>query len=329
MCTNNESLLKDVRLLRDTPVLVLGYNRPDKIAQLLRRLGELAPPVVIYSVDGPRAHIAGDAQRVAEVQQLSSRITWTDRVETRFREKNVGLQTAVTESVNHAVSQFGQVIVLEEDTLPGPHWLAYATSMLDRHRDEREIMHISGYNVVPPTQLDGTPVGSRLTRYPESIAWATWDRAWQHFDPTLDWGLNASVSDLENVVGTRAGALRWKQNFHDANSGRISTWAYRWISSMWSANGFVLSPNSNLVTYKGYDEGSNTFLKAPWDELDLFDGDIDALIENEPQLDRAADAWVARRVFGETLFGITRGVAVSAVLELRRRRRAKRQARVT
>lgn len=315
--------------MRDTPVLVLGYNRPDKIAQLLRRLSELAPPVVIYSVDGPRAHIVDDERRVREVQKLSSMITWTDRVETRFREKNVGLQTAVTESVNDAVSQFGQVIVLEEDTLPGPHWLDYATTMLDRHRDEPEIMHISGYNVVPPRHLAGPTSGSRLTRYPESIAWATWDRAWTHFDPTLDWGLNASVSDLENVVGTRAGALRWKQNFHDAHSGRISTWAYRWISSMWSANGFVLSPNSNLVTYKGYDEGSNTFLKAPWDELELFDGDLDSLVEGEVELDSSGDAWVARRVFGETLPGVARGVAISAVLELRRRRRAKRQARVT
>lgn len=315
--------------MRDTPVVILGYNRPDKVERLLDRLREQRPKTVIFSIDGPKSHIVGDADRVAAVQALASRIDWTDRVETIFRDANIGLQLAVTEAVTHAVSTYGQAVILEEDTLPGADWFPYAESMLERYRNESRIEHISGYNLVPPTQLKHGASGSRLTRYPESIAWATWDRAWENFDSSLDWALNASVADLARITGSRAGALRWKQNFADAQAGRISTWAYRWICSMWSRDAFVLSPNANLVTYAGYDAGTHTVMKAPWSELDLFNGDFVDLIINEPGIDPGAEEWVARTVFAETAFGVSRGVAISAALAVRKRYRAHKGARAS
>lgn len=315
--------------MRDTPVVILGYNRPDKVERLLGRLSELRPKNIIFSIDGPKAHIAGDAEKVLAVQRLSEKIDWTDNVETRFRQSNVGLQVAVTDAVTHAVSSFGQAIVLEEDTLPGKLWIPYANEMLDRYRDESRIEHISGYNLVPPSQLALGARGSRLTRYPESTAWATWDRAWTNFDSSLDWALNATVADLEKITGSRAGALRWKQNFADAAAGRISTWAYRWISSMWSRNAYVLSPNANLVTYAGYDDGTHTLMKAPWSELELFEGDLEVMTAGEPVVDETADRWVGRTVFAETAFGVSRGVAISAALAARKRYRAYKRARAT
>lgn len=313
--------------MRDTPVVILGYNRPDKVERLLDRLREQRPQNVIFSIDGPKSHIAGDAAKVSAVQALARRIDWTDQVETIFREANVGLQIAVTEAVTHAVNTYGQAVILEEDTLPGADWLPYAGEMLERYRSESRIEHISGYNLVPPSHLHNGGVGSRLTRYPESIAWATWDRAWNNFDSSLDWALNASIADLTRITGSRAGALRWKQNFADAQAGRISTWAYRWICSMWSRDAFVLSPNSNLVTYAGYDAGTHTVMNAPWSELELFEGDLKALTEGEPTYDAIGDEWVGRTVFAETAFGVSRGVAISAALAARKKYREYKRTR--
>lgn len=315
--------------MRDTPVVILGYNRPDKVERLLDRLREQRPQNVIFSIDGPKSHIAGDAAKVAAVQALAERIDWTDRVETIFRDANVGLQIAVTEAVTHAVNSYGQAIILEEDTLPGELWLPYAGQMLERHRGDSRIEHISGYNLVPPMQLTHGATGSRLSRYPESIAWATWDRAWNNFDSSLDWALNASIADLTRITGSRAGALRWKQNFADAAAGRISTWAYRWICSMWSRDAFVLSPNANLVTYAGYDAGTHTVMNAPWSELELFDGELSELTDGDLEVDEKADEWVGRTVFAETAYGVGRGVAISAALAARKRYRAYKRARAT
>ena len=309
--------------MRDTPVVVIAYNRPDKVRRLISRLEELKPTNIIFAVDGPKPGKPSDVAKVAEVQSLVNNFTWTDKVETRFRPANLGLRAAVTDVVSHAVSAYGQAIIMEEDTLPGKNWFPYAQEMLSRYRGESSIEHISGYNLVPDRFQTNSGAGSRLSRYPESIAWATWDRAWEKFDGSLDWALNASISELTEIVGSTSGALRWKQNFADAEAGRISTWAYRWIASMWSRGSFVLSPNQNLVTYAGYDEGTNSLMKAPWSELELFDGPLDSVLRGDPSLDEKADKWIGEKVFAETPYGVARGVGISTVLEIRKNYRKK------
>ena len=304
--------------MRETPLVIIAYNRPDKVSRLIFELEKIKPSNIIFAVDGAKKHVAGDDVRVSEVQNLVNKFTWTDKVETRFRDENLGLKNAVIDVVSHAISQYGPAMILEEDTLPGPNFIPFAQNMLERFAKEPVIEHISGYNVVPETiqGLSGRDI--RLTRYPESIAWATWERAWKNFDGSLDWGLNASTQDISRIVGSKIGALKWKQNFHDAQSGRISTWAYRWISSMWSRNSFVVSPNKNLVTYGGFDEGTNSFLKAAWQELPRYDGPMIDVPSTLCEFDERADKWTGNKVFSENMYGLTRGVAISAVLELRK-----------
>jgi hypothetical protein len=312
--------------VRQTPLLILAYNRADKVRGLIDRLRELAPPIVMVVVDGPKPGNARDEANVIAVRDAVSTIDWTTNVSTRFRPVNLGLRASVVDAVNWATSEYGQVIVIEEDVLPGPAFLPYMTAMLERFRDDERIMHVSGYNVVPPDVLRAGPTASRLTEYPESIAWGTWDRAWSHFDDGLTWGRTARLAQLRTTTGSRGGALRWRQNFNDAATGRISTWAYRWIASMWSSGGVSLSPNLNLVEYVGHDEGTNTLTRASWIDLPVYTGPADELLNPTPEADPVADAWVNRVVFRGTAAGVIRGVAVSLVLGVRKRRRAARGA---
>ena len=311
--------------MRTTPLLLLAYNRPDKVRRLIDRLRPQGHPTIMVAVDGPKPDNPADWERVEAVREAVSGIDWTDDVQTLFRPANLGLRRAVAGAVDWAIDAHGEAIIVEEDVLPGDLFVPYATHMLERFRNDDRVAHISGYNVVPPASLSTPIAGSRLTRYPESIAWATWSRAWGHFDDSMEWGGNVSVSELARITGSRAAALRWKQSFADAASDRISTWAYRWIASMWSRGALTLSPNHNLVTYAGYDEGTNSVLKAPWVELPLFDGSLDELDDREIVLDPRAEEWINRVVFGGTPVGVAKGFVVSALLQARRAARATRR----
>jgi len=310
--------------MRTTPLLLLAYNRPDKVRRLIDRLRPQGHQTIMVAVDGPKPGNDADAARVQAVRDAVAEIDWTDDVETLFRPVNLGLRLAVAGAVGWAIEKHGEVIVLEEDVLPGDLFVPYALHMLERFRDDDRIAHISGYNIVPPGALSPGGAGSRLTRYPESIAWATWGRAWKHFDDSLAWGSTVSVPALAKITGNRVSALRWKQSFGDAANNRISTWAYRWIASMWSRDSLVLSPNHNLVTYAGYDEGTNSVLKAPWDELPLFEGQLGELDDAEIVVDSRAEQWVSRVVFGATAVGLAKGAVVTAILHVRKAARARR-----
>jgi hypothetical protein len=295
------------------PVLLLAYNRPEKLLQLIDALRPLQPPLVLISIDGPKTSKPGDHELVANTQKMLDRIDWSTRIETRIRTTNLGLKLAVEDSVNWATSQYGKVIVIEDDACPGPQLVDYLGYMLEKYRTEERVMHISGYNVVPPLFLNST-TGSRYSKYPESFAWATWEQAWKKYDPLLEWGINVSINELTKITGSRVSALRWKINFCDAASGRIGSWAYRWLASIWSTAGITVAPNQNLMTYTGFAGGTHTFRKPRWDDLPIKHLDyVDSLVFT----DESAEQWTGTRIFRESTIGLVDGVAASAAMSIR------------
>jgi hypothetical protein len=307
----------------DHPVLLVGFNRPESSRSVIHALRPNRPPIILFAVDGPRGWQPGEAQRVQAVQDLVSEIDWGAHVVTRFRDHNIGLRQAVTDAVTWAIGTFGSVIVLEDDVVPGRNFLKYMNDALNRFAHDERIGHVSGYNLVPPSQLTGGTRQSRLSRYPESCAWATWERSWKFYDDDLNWAMNARLDELKSITGSWAGALRWKQNFLDAQSGRIDSWAYRWINTIWSRNQFAVSPNSNLVHYNGHSNGTHTRRKPRYQELPPESEDV--LTSEVPEHDSKADNWVGQVIFEESPLGVIRGVAISEILRVERQFKLRKQ----
>jgi len=305
------------------PVLLLGFNRPDRLHDLIETLRKTAPPIVCLAVDGPRSHHPGEEGLVQRCQQIIDEIDWTTDVRTLFRQHNVGLERAVPEAVSWVLQDFDSVIVIEDDVVVGPQFIDFASIALQRFQDRLDIFHISGYNVVSEARLTHPDAATRLSRIPESFAWATWRRAWTHYDPNLSWGSGCSIDELSAVVGSRTAALRWKQNFSLARHGRISSWAYRWAASIWSQDGYCLSPNKNLITYRGYADGTHTRTRARWTEHAIEPINL-GLVDVEPEFDFLADKYINRQVFRATAVGIGLGPAEAVALEISARRRRSR-----
>ncbi|MBU1586708.1 MAG: nucleotide-diphospho-sugar transferase, partial [Actinobacteria bacterium] len=120
--------------MRTTPLLLLAYNRPDKVRRLIDRLRTQRPMTIMVAVDGPKPGSPGDEAKVQAVRDAVSEIDWTDDVDTLFRPVNLGLRKAVAGAVSWALEKHGEVIVLEEDVLPGELFVPYMTRMLDRFR---------------------------------------------------------------------------------------------------------------------------------------------------------------------------------------------------
>ena len=286
------------------------------------------PPVVLVAVDGPKADSATDKEKVNRVQHCVERINWNSKVETRFRASNMGLKASISDAVSWATSKYGSVVVIEDDLVPGPQVIPYANFMIEKYRSEKTIAHINLYNIVPSNSLQNVDSHSRLTRFPESYCWGTWGNSWANYDDSLEWGLNCSIQQLSKITGSKIGALKWKMNFHDAASGRIQTWAYRWIASIWSKSQYAITPNANLSSYIGSENGTHTFRRQKFDELpveflNFEDCEIDDL---ETNLDLLAEDYMAREVFGENLTGLIDGAVSTAIMELMRKKRALRYA---
>jgi hypothetical protein len=293
------------------------------MAQLINALSSSKPPLVLIAVDGARDNNPSESALVLRTQETVTLINWQATVETRFRGQNLGLRNAVADAVTWATSQYGSVIVLEDDCIPGPNFIPFATSMLSRFSNEHRIGHINGYNLVAPENLASPLSPIRLTRYPESYAWATWERAWKFYDDDLSWASQSSLKDLQKITNSLTGALRWKINFADAKSERINTWAYRWLASMWANHLSIIGPSVNLVRYDGHEGGTHTRRAARWSELNVSDETDSNLFQSLdfPFFDRQADDWTARHIFHENVLGVCEGVAASLAMEFLKRKK--------
>jgi hypothetical protein len=301
----------------ETPVLLLGYNRPEQMQGLIRSLAALKPKLILLSVDGPRMNRLKDVELVRQTQEMVNEITWDAEIRTRFRESNLGLRNAVVDAVTWANNEFGKVIVLEDDVRAGPQLLDFLNYNLMKYENQRDIAHINGYNLVPNQYLSNPSGPSRMSIYPESYAWATWEKAWSKYDDNMSWAKNVSISELKNICGSTIGALRWKQNFSDAAAGRIDTWAYRWIASLWKNQLKIVSPNRNISNYKGWENGTHTFFKVKYQEpeieyLNIYDLDSDVPI------DKSAEKWLQKHVFSENFLGVSKGIMISELLKFRK-----------
>ena len=306
-----------VAVVSGVPVLLLGFNRPDRLAAVIESLRPSRPATVYVSIDGPRDSVQSDRERVQQTRDLVSSIDWTTDVHTNFPEANLGIALAIPTAVSWVLAAHESVIVLEDDVIVGPQFVRFAEEALRVWADDESIFSISGYNLVPPSHLAKPDSPVRLSRIPHSYAWATWRRAWSAFDPEMQWARSVSITELTSLLRSRVFALRWRQNFRHAQRNRVSTWDYQWVSSIWQHDGLCVSPNRNLVTYNGHSGGSHTRRRSAWVELPISPIAIDELGDQARavEFDSGADDFLQRTAQRATPLSVALGPLEALAME--------------
>lgn len=237
------------------PIALFAYNRPmhlrRTVESLLANETAAAADLYIFS-DGPRSPAQEPA--VAEVRRYAGSVSGFRSVTVVERATNLGLANSIIDGTTRLTKEFGRVVVLEDDLVVSPQFLEYMNRALEGYQDEDSAMQVSGYmfpiDVVTETDAFFMP-------FTTSWGWATWERAWQHFDPEMkgfdvlagDWHLRDSFN-LD-------GAYDYFDLLARQRRGSIDSWAIRWYLSVFIRGGLTLYPAKTLVRNIGFD-GSGT-----------------------------------------------------------------------
>ena len=84
----------------ETPILILGFNRPEDMRRLIEALRLIKPMRIYFAVDGPRNHIEGEKERVLATQNLIKEFNWPSKIESRFLDTNAGCKIAISSAIN-------------------------------------------------------------------------------------------------------------------------------------------------------------------------------------------------------------------------------------
>ena len=238
----------------NAPILLFVYNRPAHtrrlVESLLRNAEAAGSSLFIYS-DAPRDESVRPA--VDEVRRYVRSIRGFDRVEVVERTENWGLARSIIDGVSTALQRFDRVIVLEDDLVLSPYFLRFMNEALETYKDEPRVGHIQACDFTQAPSLPDT----FLIKWTGSWGWATWRRAWKHFNPD---GQDL-LDELERRRLTRTfdfdGAYRYTRMLRRQVEGKNNSWAIRWNASLFLADILSLNVGRSLVQNTGFD-GSGT-----------------------------------------------------------------------
>lgn len=265
------------------PVLIVAFNRPDSVAQLVAAIETAKPTKVYVAVDGPRDHVPEDAAKCARVREIVSDLPWEHELHTLFRDQNLGCGPAVSGAITWFFEHEPEGIVLEDDVLPHPSMFPFMADMLERYRDDERVQHISGSNYSDAR----VPGGYFFSRYVAIWGWASWRRAWQHFDLDIsDWKRSPDVLDQPGLDWRTRRYLAFA--FGRAEHG-LGNWDYQWKYAV-MRNGLAITPNANLSVTTGFGDEATALRKAgPIPALETMPTDVTApaTVDVDPTLEHA------------------------------------------
>ena len=238
----------------NAPILLFVYNRPEHtrrcIESLLKNSLASESNLFIYA-DGAKDRTQQEA--VNEVRNYIRTIQGFKQIILMERNENWGLARNIIDGVTTQVNRYGKVIVLEDDLVVAPYFLQFMNEALEVYKDEPKVGHIQACDFTQDTTLPDT----FLIKWTGSWGWATWDRAWKHFNPNG----NELLQELEERKLTRIFDFNGKYGFtrmlRRQIEGKNNSWAIRWNASLFLKDILSLNVGRSLVQNEGFD-GSGT-----------------------------------------------------------------------
>lgn len=233
------------------PIVLFVYNRPDHTRRTLAALAAnplAAESDLIIYADGPKKpEHQGSVQAVRDLLRTASGFNSIEIVE---REANLGLANSIISGVSEVCAAGGRVIVVEDDLIVAPEFLAFLNTGLDRYQNNGSVFQISGYGY--PTH-DRAIQQSFFLPMVSCWGWATWSRAWAKFDSKM-----SALGELDsNPVARRRFNVDDAYDYYGMaclqRQGKIDSWGVRWQLSLFAHGGLVLYPRDTLVYNSGVD----------------------------------------------------------------------------
>jgi hypothetical protein len=237
------------------PIALFTYKRLATLRQTVTALQQnhqaKESELFVFS-DGPKK--VSDKAVILEIRDYLKTISGFKRVTIRESLTNKGLAASVISGVTQVINQFGKVIVLEDDLITTPNFIAYMNNCLNRFENNQRIFSVSGYSF----NLGKQPQDYKDTYFLNrgwSWGWATWKDRWEQ----VDWAMN----DYSQFCTDRQAQRAFAEGGSDLNamlqkqmSGQLDSWAIRWFYHQFKQQGLTVYPVLSKIYNDGFDDNA-------------------------------------------------------------------------
>jgi hypothetical protein len=247
----------------ETPVALVIFRRPDRTKVLLDAIRQARPRRLFLIADGPRPGNAEEELGCERARAVVEGVDWPCEVTRNFSDENLGLKHRIPTGLDAVFGEVDRAIVLEDDCLPHDTFFRFCDELLERYADEERVMHVAGSQLLrdPPAWS----ASYHFSRYVHIWGWATWRRAWRHFDVDLrewhDLERSERESRLRSMFSDESERAHWRYVWD--NSPEIENWDAQWSYALLARNGLAANPNRNLISNVGFGVDATNAIEDP------------------------------------------------------------------
>jgi FkbM family methyltransferase len=236
-------------LKKDIPVVLVCYNRPKHTLEVLKALKEHNIKNIYIFSDAAKSH--EDTEAVSLTRRLVHSIDWT-KPKIIERTENLGLARNIVSAVDYVFEQYDRLILLEDDCVPQRYFFDFMHTCLKKYENNQRVFGISGYTVkIPDHILVDYPYDLYFCPRIGSWGWATWKRAWQHYEKDLR--KLVKIANERNADLTQGGT-DIPISIEKFLKGQLKdVWTLNWVLSVYINGGVYIYPTRSHIRNIGMD----------------------------------------------------------------------------
>lgn len=232
------------------PILILTYNRPKKLIQIIKTLKLIKPCKIYINCDGPKNQ--KDKKKIDEIKNIIDNVKLNSKILTNYNKKNLGAKYSPEKGINWFFKKERLGIILEDDCIPSKTFYKFCNKLLIKYNNSNNIWAISGYNFRGKTNFgDGDYF---ISKYFLGWGWATWRRSWLKNDRNLKfWHKWKKEKTLNKFFSNNIEIRYWTKIIDKFFEKKIVSWDMFFLASMWKNNSHCILPNINMIKNIGFD----------------------------------------------------------------------------
>ncbi|WP_448266997.1 glycosyltransferase family 2 protein [Nostoc sp. DSM 114159] len=234
-----------------TPVTFIIFKRPQTTEKVFEAIRQAKPTRLFVIADGPRTDREGEAEKCEATRAIIERVDWNCEVIKNYSDINLGCAKRVSSGLNWVFNNVEETIILEDDCIPHQTFFRFSQELLEKYRNDTRIATISAQNLQLGKKC--TNYSYYFSRYNHCWGWASWRRAWQHYDLTIKlWKEVQAENLLHDILIDQKAVNSWQRIFQSVYDNPTGiTWDYQWTFACWMQGSLSIIPNVNLISNVG------------------------------------------------------------------------------
>lgn len=232
--------------MSDIPVLVIGFNRPQFMQNLLDNLKDNGIKKLYVALDGPRND--NDIVHCRKTYEIVQSQNENFEIYILSRTYNLGCCLGVISALDwfFSVNDFG--VIIEDDCLPDPEFYEIVSTKIKdwAGKSSTNLELLTAHN---PFEFN---FENKVTRSVLIHGWATDSNVWRKVRKDF---FKLTLPSWKNSTNERrpiSSAFYWWANSTRAKLGLIDTWDGIFADNSWRQGVSTIMPDRNLVRNLGY-----------------------------------------------------------------------------